>query len=644
MEKNQTENSAGQRDGSLTDAQRMAVSHGAGPMMVLAGPGSGKTMVITRRVRELIESRGVSPSNILVVTFTRAAARQMEERFTRMMDGRKGRVTFSTFHSIFFKIIQYAYGYQASNIIREEQKTAYIKELVRHCGLELQDEREFVSGIIAEISMVKGERIDLSHYYSANCPEEVFQKLYQGYQQMMAENRLIDFDDMQVYCYELFRARKDILEAWQNKYPYILVDEFQDICKIQYDILKMLAGQTGNLFIVGDDDQSIYRFRGSKPEIMLGFEKDFPGTEKVLLDRNFRCDANIVEASLRLIGHNQVRFPKKIRPARPPVCQVLTRRFATAREQYNAIAVSLKECQNRGEKIGGTAVLFRTNRNAGGLVRQLMAYNIPFQMRDVTANLYDHWIAQDLMTYLYIARGDYSREHFLRISNRPNRYITRSVFTEAQVTFEQLYRFYEGKDWMEERIDRMEYDLKMLAKMAPYAAINYIRKAVGYETYLEEYARYRRMKPGELLDILEEIHENAKDFKNCEEWFRYIERYGEELKQQRQKQQEVSDGVVLSTIHASKGLEYDTVYIADVNEEIIPHKKAAQPAEIEEERRLFYVAMTRAKDHLYICCPGERYGHRQEPSRFVKEYLPPEPEKEKTAGKQERGGKKRQIR
>lgn len=644
MEKNQTENSAGQRDGSLTDAQRMAVSHGAGPMMVLAGPGSGKTMVITRRVRELIESRGVSPSNILVVTFTRAAARQMEERFTRMMDGRKGRVTFSTFHSIFFKIIQYAYGYQASNIIREEQKTAYIKELVRHCGLELQDEREFVSGIIAEISMVKGERIDLSHYYSANCPEEVFQKLYQGYQQMMAENRLIDFDDMQVYCYELFRARKDILEAWQNKYPYILVDEFQDICKIQYDILKMLAGQTGNLFIVGDDDQSIYRFRGSKPEIMLGFEKDFPGTEKVLLDRNFRCDANIVEASLRLIGHNQVRFPKKIRPARPPVCQVLTRRFATAREQYNAIAVSLKECQNRGEKIGGTAVLFRTNRNAGGLVRQLMAYNIPFQMRDVTANLYDHWIAQDLMTYLYIARGDYSREHFLRISNRPNRYITRSVFTEAQVTFEQLYRFYEGKVWMEERIDRMEYDFKMLAKMAPYAAINYIRKAVGYETYLEEYARYRRMKPGELLDILEEIHENAKDFINCEEWFRYIERYGEELKQQRQKQQEVSEGVVLSTIHASKGLEYDTVYIADVNEEIIPHKKAAQPAEIEEERRLFYVAMTRAKNHLYICCPGERYGHRQEPSRFVKEYLPPEPKKEKTAGKQERGGKKRQIR
>ncbi len=184
----------------------------------------------------------------------------------------------------------------------------------------------------------------------------------------------------------------------------------------------------------------------------------------------------------------------------------------------------------------------------------------------------------------------------------------------------------------------------MLAKMAPYAAINYIRKAVGYETYLEEYARYRRMKPGELLDILEEIHENAKDFKNCEEWFRYIERYGEELKQQRQKQQEVSDGVVLSTIHASKGLEYDTVYIADVNEEIIPHKKAAQPAEIEEERRLFYVAMTRAKNHLYICCPGERYGHRQEPSRFVKEYLPPEPKKEKTAGKQERGGKKRQIR
>ena len=626
-----SEVTAGQRQDSLTDAQRIAVSHGDGPMMVLAGPGSGKTMVITQRVRELIEGRGISPSHILVVTFTRAAARQMEERFVRMMGGQKGRVTFSTFHSIFFKIIQYAYGYQASNIIREEQKTAYMRELVRHCDLELQDEREFVAGIIAEISMVKGERIDLSHYYSANCPEEVFQKLYQGYQQMMAENRLIDFDDMQVYCYELFQARKDILEAWRSKYPYILVDEFQDICKIQYDILKMLAGPNGNLFIVGDDDQSIYRFRGSKPEIMLGFEKDFPTAKRILLDQNFRCDANIVSASLRLIGCNQVRFPKKIRPARPAGFQVLTRSFPTAREQYRGIAVFLKECQNRGRDLSDTAVLFRTNRNAGGLVRQLMAYNIPFQMRDVTANLYDHWIAQDLITYIRIAQGDLSRGNFLRISNRPNRYITRSVFTETQVTFEQLYRFYEGKDWMEERIERMEYDFRMLAKMAPYAAINYIRKAVGYEGYLEEYAKYRRMKPGELMDVLEEIHENAKDFKSSEEWFRYIEQYGEELKQQRQKQQEIKEGVVLSTIHASKGLEYDTVYIADVNEEIIPHKKAAQPAEIEEERRLFYVAMTRAKNHLYICCPGERYGHRQEPSRFIKAYLPPEASVNKTS-------------
>ena len=188
---------------------------------------------------------------------------------------------------------------------------------------------------------------------------------------MLRENRLIDFDDMQVYCYELFQARKDILAAWQRKYPYILVDEFQDICKIQYDILKLLAGPGGNLFIVGVDDQSIYRFRGAKPEIMLGFERDFPGTKKVLLDQNFRCDGSIVAASLRLIGHNQVRFPKNIRAARPDRDRVVTRTFPTAADQNRYIAQQLRERLNRGEDLGDTAVLFRTNRPVRDSLRVL---------------------------------------------------------------------------------------------------------------------------------------------------------------------------------------------------------------------------------------------------------------------------------
>ena len=605
---------------ALTNSQQEAVSHGSGPMMVLAGPGSGKTMVITRRIGELIR-RGISPSHILVVTFTRAAARQMEERFARMAGNRgNGRVTFATFHSIFFKIIQYAYGYQASSIIREEQKTAFFRELIRRSGLDIQDEGEFITGIIGEISMVKGERIDLAHYYSANCPEEVFQQLYRGYEQMLRENRLIDFDDMQVYCYELFQERKDILSAWQRKYPYILVDEFQDICRIQYDILKLLAGPGGNLFIVGDDDQSIYRFRGAKPEIMLGFEKDFPGTKKVLLDQNFRCDGTIVEASLRLIGHNQVRFPKKIQAARPSHPQrVITRTFPTAADQNRQIARELRERLNQGEDLRDTAVLFRTNRNAGALVRQLMAYNVPFDLKDAGMNLYDHWIAKDLITYIRIAMGDRSREAFLRIINRPNRYISRSVFTESQVSFEQLYQYYAGKDWIADRVERLEYDVMILGKMAPYAAIQYIRKAMGYEIYLEEYAKYRRMKPAELTEILDELHENAKDFKNAQEWFDYIERYAKELKAQRSRDQEPS-GAALMTMHGAKGLEYTNVYIADASEGVIPHKKAASAPELEEERRLFYVAMTRAKERLYICCPLERYGQKQEISRFVEEY------------------------
>ena len=226
----------------FNEAQSRAVRHGKGPMMVLAGPGSGKTTVIVGRVRNLVENQGVSPSNILVITFTRAAAREMEERYLAYdMEQTGGRVSFGTFHSVFFRILKLAYQYDGGNIVREEQQVQFIREEMGRLSLDVEDEGEFIRSILSEISMVKGEMIPLEHYYAKNCSEEIFKQLYENYQQEMGRRGLLDFDDMLVMCYRLFRERKDILSAWQRKYQYILIDEFQDINRIQYEVVKMMA-------------------------------------------------------------------------------------------------------------------------------------------------------------------------------------------------------------------------------------------------------------------------------------------------------------------------------------------------------------------------------------------------------------------
>ncbi|MDY4970927.1 MAG: ATP-dependent helicase [Lachnospiraceae bacterium] len=605
----------------MTGPQYEAVTHKDGPMMVLAGPGSGKTFVLTCRIQELIEDGHVNPGSILVVTFTRAAADQMKERFLKMSGQETTAVSFGTFHSVFFKIIRYAYQYTGSQIIREEQKYAVLREIIRGQQVTIEDEKEFINGILSEISVVKGEMMNLDHYYSVSCPSDVFRNIFRAYQEWMDQNRMIDFDDMQVICWELFRGRPDILASWQKKYRYILVDEFQDICRIQYELVRMLAAPENNLFIVGDDDQSIYRFRGARPEIMLGFEKDYPGCRKVLLDVNFRCDRNIVAAAGRVIRKNRTRFAKEIRASRPAEHAVLVRKFDDSNQQYLHVIREIQRKAQEGTPLEDMAVLFRTARCAGGLVQKMMDFNIPFQMKDVLPDLYSHFISRNILAYVRIAMGSRDRSDFLEIINRPNRYVSRNVFDTPQVSFDALAAKFKDRDWMADRIYKLEVQIKMLSRMTPYAAISYIRNAMGYEQYLEEYAQFRRMKPSELLDVLDEIQEASREFETYEAWLLHIEAYQKELKEQAADRNRRGEGVVLSTMHGSKGLEYDTVYIIDANEGITPHEKAVLDEDIEEERRLFYVAMTRAKNHLLICCTKEKFHKAQEPSMFIREFL-----------------------
>ena len=612
----------------FNEAQKTALSHKTGPMMVLAGPGSGKTTVITHRIAGLLES-GVRPSEILVITFTKASAREMEERFyslrpaVRENDTGSGRVTFGTFHSVFYRILKLAYRFPAGCVLGEEEKRQYFREFLENSELEVEDEGEFISAVINEISYVKGSQMNLSCYYSQNCPEEWFKRLYTGYEDMLRASGKLDFDDMLVMCYELFSQRKDILSAWQRKFRYILVDEFQDINRIQYEIVKMLALPENNLFIVGDDDQSIYRFRGAKPEIMLGFEKDYPGARRVLLAENYRSSREIVETSLKLISRNQVRFKKELVPVHGPGRPVDVSLYENPLAEAEGTARRIRQYAQAGFAFEDMAVLFRTGNGTGLLAEKLMEYNIPFSMRDVIPSLYGHWIAKDLMAYLELGHGSLARSDFFRVMNRPNRYFSRDAFETPLVSLDQVRDFYRDRDWMQERVMDLEGDLRTIGRLKPGPAIHYIRQAIGYDAYLKEFAAFRRIRPEEFFDIASQIEESAAGFSTLEQWKEHIRQYEETLKEKRRDAKDPGrpEGVTLSTMHSSKGLEYRIVFVVDANEGIVPHHKAGLSADIEEERRLFYVAMTRAKERLHLCAVKERYHRKQEISRFVKECM-----------------------
>lgn len=603
----------------FNNSQLKAVKHKSGPMLVIAGPGSGKTTVLTARIRNLIEEYSVNPANILVITFTKAAANEMKSRFNNMM-GRSTNVTFGTFHAVFFMILRAAYNYSVDSIIKEDVRQNIIKQAIERSRLEPDDLNEMVSNITGEISRVKTETIDINAYYSASCPEEEFRDIYKYYVKTLKKMGLIDFDDMLLYCHELLTTRRDILAKWQQKYQYILIDEFQDINKIQYDIIKLLAKPQDNLFIVGDDDQSIYGFRGSKPEIMLNFDKDYPDTDKVILDTNYRSTGNIVLAAGKVIAHNKVRFAKNINTVNDPGDKVDIIEFNTQAEEYEKIIDNIRKESALDGNYSDNAVLFRTNSTAAGFVRKLVEYSVPFVTRDGVPNVFEHWIARDVITYMNIAMGSRKRSDFLQIINRPKRYIGRDYLTDAEISFDNLEKYYEDKNWMIERVDRLKYDILAMASMSPYAMINYLRKGVGYDGYLDEYAQSHNMQVRELYEVMDELMESARSFKTFNEWFAYIDEYGTKLRES-YAAMDKQNAVILTTMHSSKGLEYPVVYIIDANEEITPHKKAVFAPEIEEERRMFYVAMTRAKRRLNIYYARKRYNKEIEVSRFVKEIM-----------------------
>lgn len=605
----------------FNQAQKKAVTHGKGPCLVLAGPGSGKTLTIVNRIKYLIEEYKVRPEEILVVTFTRFAAAEMKSRLCTLMGRKDLPVTSGTFHGIYYGILKWAYRMGQQNILSEEEKYQILRAAVSREKMEIFDEEDFIQDLAAEIGRIKNNRIDPDEFVSEKCSADAFRNIYREYERQRKKLKKIDFDDMLVLCYELFASRPDVLAQWQKKFRYILIDEFQDINRIQYDVIRMLAKPEDNLFVVGDDDQAIYGFRGADSSLMFRFREDYPGAEQILLGMNYRSTANIVRNSLKVIGHNEKRFEKDLRAERDNGACLHVQEVRDPNEEAQYIMDEIEKRTEAGVRPEDIAVLFRIHTDARPVVEALLERRISFQMKEHLPNLYNHFIAKDIQAYFRMALGERKRQDFLQVMNRPKRYIGRDSIAGSAVSFEEMRKFYCDKEWMMNRIDQFEWDVKMLRKMAPYAAIQYIRKRIGYDDFLKDYALTHNVNKADLFEVLSEIEEAAKPYASLEEWFGHVQEYTEALRLKERQRSLKQDGVRLMTIHAAKGLEFDTVFLIEANEGRIPYKKAKTEQETEEERRLFYVAMTRAKEVLKICYVKTKNGKETSPSRFVEELL-----------------------
>lgn len=613
----------------LNRGQDEAIKHGNGPCMVLAPPGSGKTLIVTERTRYLIEESGVRPDQILVITFTRFAAREMKERFERLTAGKNYPVTFGTFHSIFYGILKCAYGIGANNLMSEKESSVLLQEVLDRTDIEstpeVEDEEELVRELLREVGMVKNGLCHLKDFHSKYLTQDEFAEVFRSYEHQKKELKKFDFDDMLVQCYALFRKKPEILQGWQKRFQYILIDEFQDINRVQYEVIRMLAAPRYNLFVVGDDDQSIYGFRGAKPELMLYMKQEFPSLRTISLTVNYRSTEFITGAAARVILHNDTRFYKRVQSFRGRGQNVHVQEVLDEQEEAQYVTEEIQKKLDQGIKPGEIAVLFRAAVQARMISEILSEHRIPFEMRDYVTNFYRHFIVKDIMAYLQLAAGKRDRSLFLTICNRPLRYLARNSMENRQVNFEDLRKFYCDKDWMLDIIDQFDVDVRMMKNMAPYAAIQYIRKKIGYDDFLKEYAEKHQISWKQLMDVMAELEERSKNFKSYDEWEIHIAKYTQELEEQQAKARKIKgereNKVQLMTIHSAKGLEFEDVFVIHANEGEIPHQKAEKKDEIEEERRLFYVALTRAKNNLCISYITQKNGNSIKPSRFVEELL-----------------------
>lgn len=571
-----------------SSSQQQAISHKDGPMLVLAGPGSGKTAVITARTSHLIHHWHIPPDKILIITFTRAAAKELYDRLCKNQDPAFAQVHVCTFHSFFYKILQHTYQKAFPGILSSQEQIAIMQSILRQNQIFPSNAlaaKEYLSIVsrrktqsYSDPSFSKTYPIIPHGIESVKENERLLGKIQAQYEERLAHRNQIDMDDLQCKAYELLQKNPSICEFWNQQYSYVMIDEYQDISQIQFACIHQIFGRKQNLFAVGDDDQSIYGFRGADPQIMLDFFHFYPNGKQVLLDTNYRCAKSIVQCADNLIKHNQLRFDKKILSFHEqwnhPI-QVIG--FSDRKEELEYLLQKAKDNPN-------LAVLYRNNRQVFGLTEMLWANGIPYFAKEGVQCISDHWIVKELLAV---------REGFLRLET-------------------------ETKFWMrsKEEESRWKMHRDCMLSLPPFGCVMYIRKAMGFEEDLKKMLEEKNLSVSEGMELLDQFTWCIEELNTWEEYKEYVKAQ----KRQKQQNQVTKEGIYLSTMHGAKGLEFEEVCVLDVNENTIPYKKAGTIANLEEERRLFYVAITRAKKKLQLLYVKDSQNKLQ-PSRFLYEAL-----------------------
>ncbi len=622
----------------LNQQQKEAVQSTKGPVLLLAVPGSGKTTVLVTRLGYMIYCKNIPPERILTVTYTVAATKDMSERFAvRFGEDMAKRLEFRTINGICAMIIQY-YGRRIGKtpfeLVKDEKATTGM--LIRIC-------QDHGMGYPTE-SDLKNVRTLITYIKNMMLNEEELQKLeeesdiriagiYREYCRQMREQKLMDYDDQMLYAYNILRKDPGVLAYFQNRYPYICVDEAQDTSKIQHAIIALLAAGTGNLFMVGDEDQSIYGFRAAYPEALLSFEKKHSGAKVLLMEENFRSNAKIVEAADKFIQKNTLRHEKHMRAAREAGADIREISLKSRKAQYVYLMKAAQECttgmagmsgseEHRGRadaSVTETAVLYRDNECAIPLIDLLERKNIPYRMRNADLSFFTHRTVLDVQNIIRFAMDPKDTELFMQIYYRLKLFFNKKdALRYAQISQEKdmevldaALKYGNLEKYQEDNIRNLKRQMVRILNMPGDEVVNQILTYMGYQDYLK--------KMGMNANKLETVKLIGSRVESPEKLLERLEELRTII------QEKVSDKdcpFILSTMHASKGLEYDTVYLLDVMDGILPEKVLANPRTAskeeletyEEERRLFYVGVTRAKNQLNVFTTNK-------PSKFCSELL-----------------------
>lgn len=584
--------------------QKEAINHFAGPCEVIAGPGSGKTTVIIQRIHHLISNHKIHPEQILVLTFSKAAALELKNRFSLGSS-----VTFQTFHSLSYNIIGFHNKKLNHCMISDSDKREYLSVILNNLGI-YELEYEDVSEILSRISREKNQVPSKLVISESKISEDQFVGIKKSYNDMLHENKKMDYDDLICDSLKLLQENHALLNLCRTKFQFILVDEFQDINLPQYQLIKLLSAPLNNLFVVGDDDQSIYGFRGSSPQIMKTFLEDYSNSRCIFLTENFRSGAAIVKLAQDIISDNKIRFMKQFK-ARNIGGEIRFFQLLT-HEQEEKMMV---ECLNKISRTehNHTAILVRTNGDCILWKDVLMRAGLLECDNLTRCNIYEMDIINDLLAFLKFVYKEKERNLFLKFVNKPNRYISRDACIEPIIQETHLINYYHNNREIVNTIHFLFRMISLAQNVSPNKAISIFRKYLKYDSYIEHKNSFSIHKD-EIIKQLDSLQNSIKNINNIDKLTEYIENKKQENNNKGYMPEKTTTGIKIMTMHSSKGLEFDNVFIPDLNEGIIPSKRIITMEEMEQERRVLYVAITRAKKSLYLFCTKER---NRELSRFL---------------------------